>query len=558
MRFLPIVERELRVTARKAGTYWLRTFAALVVIVVSLALIFAAQSSSTVAQLAQILFATVSFLAFAYCFLAGSFLTADCLSEEKREGTLGLLFLTDLKGYDVVLGKLAASSVHAVYALLSILPILALPLLLGGVTAGEFWRMILVLLVTLFFSLTTGVFISSLSRGTRQAMCGVGLILVLVTLVLPIFHELLAFTFQIRSLPVLLWPNPFYAYTKAFDHSYRFGIGPREFWTSTSFLLGMGLTLLISASLILPRAWQEKKQVLVRDKRAEKLQAVRFGSDRRRKALRTRLLAVNPFYWLAGRDQLPKIVGWVLFGSMITLWLCLFVGVFIAPVPTNQEAFSGVVFIAFGLNLIFKYMVAMEASRRLNEDLQSGALELLLVSPLPEQQIVSGQRRALLRHFRFTFAALVAVNVAPFWLINGPNPLKIRDDGMLSMMFLGSAVMLIMDFFALGWVGMWRALRAKKHHRAVLSTLAQVLLPPWIALFLFWMILVNSRNVSSRRVASWLLIWFILGGINDLVVALWARSKLRKQFRRCAASSDGTVERLSAVVEPAKLEPASA
>ena len=29
--------------------------------------------------------------------------TADSLSAEKREGTLGLLFLTDLRGYDVVL-----------------------------------------------------------------------------------------------------------------------------------------------------------------------------------------------------------------------------------------------------------------------------------------------------------------------------------------------------------------------------------------------------------------------------------------------------------------------
>ena len=44
-----------------------------------------------------------------YCLLSGVWFTADCLSEEKREGTLGLLFLTDLKGYDVVFGKLVAT-----------------------------------------------------------------------------------------------------------------------------------------------------------------------------------------------------------------------------------------------------------------------------------------------------------------------------------------------------------------------------------------------------------------------------------------------------------------
>jgi hypothetical protein len=329
---------------------------------------------------------------------------------------------------------------------------------------------------------------------------------------------------------------------------------------SVSFLFGMGLTFLTSASLILPRVWQDKQQAPVRDKRAEKLLAARFGSDRRRKALRAKLLALNPFYWLAGRDQLPKIVGWVLFGSMLALWLCLFAGVFIAPRPANYEAFGGVVFIAFGLNLIFKYMVAMEASRRLNEDRQSGALELLLVTPLPERQIISGQRRALLHLFRIPFFALVAVNVAPFWLIHeGPNPLKISDGGgVLGVIFLGSAVLLILDFFALGWVGMWRALRAKKHHRAVLSSLAQVMLPRWVAAFSLWIILVNARGPSDRTLGGLLCAWFVLGGISNLVSACRTRTKLHKQFRRCAAGSNEPLEPPPAVAKSSKLEPARA
>jgi hypothetical protein len=47
---------------------------------------------------AQALFYTISGLTFAYSLLAGTGATADCLSEEKRDGTLGLLFLTDPKG----------------------------------------------------------------------------------------------------------------------------------------------------------------------------------------------------------------------------------------------------------------------------------------------------------------------------------------------------------------------------------------------------------------------------------------------------------------------------
>src|SRR5271165_6742588 len=112
MILLPIVERELRVAARRPGTYRTRWCAALGMIGVWLLLV-AANSSTAAAELSQVLFKSFGVLALGFCLLAGIFLTADCLSEEKREGTLGLLFLTDLRGYDVVLGKLMATSVHS-------------------------------------------------------------------------------------------------------------------------------------------------------------------------------------------------------------------------------------------------------------------------------------------------------------------------------------------------------------------------------------------------------------------------------------------------------------
>src|SRR5689334_21600678 len=126
MTFLPIVERELRVLGRRPSTVWIRFFAALGFLLVWLLLLGSAHGTAP-ADLAQRLLVAFGILAFGFCLLAGVFLTADCLSEEKREGTLGLLFLTDLRGYDVVLGKLMATSVQAVYGLLAIFPILALP-----------------------------------------------------------------------------------------------------------------------------------------------------------------------------------------------------------------------------------------------------------------------------------------------------------------------------------------------------------------------------------------------------------------------------------------------
>ena len=138
------------------------------------------------AELAQRLFLAFGILALGFCLLAGIFLTADCLSEEKRDGTLGLLFLTDLRGYDVVLGKLIATSVHAVYGLLAIFPVLALPLLMGGVTGGEFWRVVLVLPSRSCFRSVWGCLFPRCIARARQAMGGAFLGMLLLAGVLPV------------------------------------------------------------------------------------------------------------------------------------------------------------------------------------------------------------------------------------------------------------------------------------------------------------------------------------------------------------------------------------
>src|SRR5215471_2047202 len=169
MSFLPIVQRELLVAARRPGAHRVRFLSALGFVITWLLLTegFGRHSGSS---LSQTLFIAFGVLAMAFCLFAGVFLTSDCLSEEKRQGTLGLLFLTDLQGFDVVLGKLIATSIHAAYGLLTIFPVLGLPLLMGGVTAGEFWRMQLTLIVTLLLSLSLGMLASSLSREAREAM----------------------------------------------------------------------------------------------------------------------------------------------------------------------------------------------------------------------------------------------------------------------------------------------------------------------------------------------------------------------------------------------------
>jgi len=115
----PIVERELRVSSRRSITYYSRIAAA--AIGMTIVFVILRQSGSMPPGTAgKALFTSISSIAMMFCMAGGIRFTADSISEERREGTLGLLFLTDLKGSDVVFGKLAASSLNLVYGVIAL------------------------------------------------------------------------------------------------------------------------------------------------------------------------------------------------------------------------------------------------------------------------------------------------------------------------------------------------------------------------------------------------------------------------------------------------------
>src|SRR5256884_5455765 len=158
MTFLPVAERELRVAARKRSTFRVRVIAALVAWIIGSGVLVLSRVGPGFGtpSLGKGLFGVLTWLSLAVALSAGLFFTADCLSEEKREGTLGFLFLTDLRGYDVVLGKLLATSLRCLFGMLAVFPILAITLLMGGVTGLEFWKAVLALVNALFLSLAAG------------------------------------------------------------------------------------------------------------------------------------------------------------------------------------------------------------------------------------------------------------------------------------------------------------------------------------------------------------------------------------------------------------------
>src|ERR1041385_2182959 len=170
MALLPIIYRELRAAARRRGTYRVRWYTPLIAGGVAFFSLIFVKSNPLLTPAANSLFTFLTAFAFLFCAFSGVFLTSDSLSLEKREGTLGLLFLARLKGNEIVLGKFAASSLVAFFGLVALLPVIAMPLLLGGLTWSDFARTAVALMNTMFVSLAAGIFVSSFMRTASRAL----------------------------------------------------------------------------------------------------------------------------------------------------------------------------------------------------------------------------------------------------------------------------------------------------------------------------------------------------------------------------------------------------
>src|SRR6185369_16616885 len=94
----------------------------------------------------------------------------DCLSQEIREGTMGLLFLTGLRGYEILVGKLVPRLATSAFNILAALPALAIALFLGGVTGSDVFRVAVALLNALFFSACLGLLVSAVCQKARRAI----------------------------------------------------------------------------------------------------------------------------------------------------------------------------------------------------------------------------------------------------------------------------------------------------------------------------------------------------------------------------------------------------
>ena len=529
MNLSPVIVRELRTVVRQPGCWWLRSLTAFAAGCKGCEML--ARYSFASAITGRAMLHELVWLAFLAALLM-SLVTANSINRERREGTLGLLLLTDLSPAQIVRGKLLASGLQSFFALLGFVPALMIPVLAGGVRGAAVVLAAVGLVNTLFVALAAGLWMSARFRERLHAMAA--------TLALV---GVLAFGAELAGVAVFgLQAGPFFQ---------LFGLaGWMAIQTSGLFLPlavgslvamhGLGWLFLHQAAETLARNWRDAPHEHFRkpepaddwlsqvDVRASATLPVSWLTY-------SRLWADDPVRWRVRRMGSAEGFIWLAVGLSFISQFGLLGSAF--NQGTGAGDLWGVWSLAGMVGMVAASAVLAWVGARFFQDTRRRQdLELLLTTPVGGREILASQWRELRLQLAWPLGLVAALAwPAGLVLIGEGFQNRSAETRLLLPAFL-IALNVAVEPLALCWTGMRFGLHDCNLLVAVLRTVGFVQLVPLVlasALSLFWAWLVNTltpgTGPTSAMSASAPVLALLL--VKNLVFVGWARFHLRRDLR---------------------------
>jgi ABC-type transport system involved in multi-copper enzyme maturation permease subunit len=403
---VPLIERELRVATRKQRPAAARLKVAALAAAGSVVFLLLGTLSggrSLGRNLEQILC-----IAGLYFVLRAPMLTAGVLAEERRNQTLGLLFLSGLGSGEVFASKFLSSALVAFTDLLAIFPMLALPFLIGGVSFDVFLATICALPTLMLFALSVSLLASVLMREDGAAVVMAVVFGALLCVVPPALY--LAKSHYSAGKPSLwlMRMSPAYGPSLLWGGlRLGFRVGDRaEFWQNQALTLAWSASALGAAAFALKRLWRERDEELQTGGWHERWRKFVHGSRETRRRLARLWIEVNPFVWLVGRDRELATLGWLVVGGIVAIWLVCW-----AAWPTRWPSVPNFFVTATLLNSLVAWLSRLTAAQTLGQGRRDGTYELLLTTPLTPGEIVWGALESLRWHFRALATFVFCLNL---------------------------------------------------------------------------------------------------------------------------------------------------
>jgi ABC-type transport system involved in multi-copper enzyme maturation permease subunit len=477
---------------------------------------------------------------------------ASTITQEKDRRTFVLLLLTDLRNHEIVLGKLVGSLLQIGLFLAGAVPILALNLLLGGVTAGQVLQATVVLAATGLAAGSLGLLVALWRDKTFQALALTVLFLVLYLFLVhalnlvPALLDLvgagdLAHSAElaegIRRLQT--WLEPYLALREVIEPPPEGGVAAYGFAAAM-----LVLSLLLNGwSILRLRTWNPSGEpIMQRDKPEDLEEKDRAKAHAAPGAVRR--VWANPILWreirtraYGHRPLLVKLAYFVVVGLV-----CYYA---FAPGGGREWAAArGLV----PVGILSLLLVSAQAVTAITSERDSGALDLLLVTDLTPREFIFGKLLGIAYNTKeFLLPPLIlAVVYACRGELASPSALRqgaaVWRNLEAVLCVLGGALILLAFTMVLG---IHVALRVERSRLAIGNTLGTVFFLSigtlvciylimingrfeyqWLSFIFFlmagiaglWWVLSADRPSTALTVASWLCPWAVWYSVTNIMI----------------------------------------
>jgi ABC-type transport system involved in multi-copper enzyme maturation permease subunit len=514
----------------------------------------------------QLLFMIYTFVQLTLLLFFASLSAASAVIHEKERRTFILLLLTDLRNYEIVLGKVLGSLLQIGLLLAGLVPVLALLVLLGGVSLVQVVQMMLVLSATGWVAGALGGLIALWVEKRYQAMAltllflvlylglavvPAALLAVLIPALLMLLRPLIAQRLGGRSrwAPWLGWAAVLAGAAggaavwwglhgldsyEAWEPTLRSWLNPYLAWQSVLLLppeemtslaapvfgfatamLLLGLLLNLAGILGL-RVWNPSGEPIMQREQADAEAEEKDRLKAHAAPGRVRHVWANPILWREIRTRAygrrPLVVK-VAYFAVLAL-ICYFVlGTLLNP--ADRPLFAA----AYGLvpvGVLSLLLISTQAVTAITSERDTGALDLLLVTDLSPKEFIFGKLAGIVYNTKEFLLPplLLAIVYAVAGLLATPpraHPELLAWRNTESLVCVLGVTLLLLAFAMV--FGLHVALRTQNSRFAVINTLGTVFFLSVGTLICVYLILINGGRFEYQWTSF---IFFIAAGVGGL------------------------------------------
>jgi ABC-type Na+ efflux pump permease subunit len=485
------------------------------------------------ANFGVLLFQIVVFVQLLLALFFAALSAASAVSQEKDRRTFVLLLLTDMRDYEIVVGKMLGALLPILIQLLVVAPVLALLLLLGGIDPEQVFQAVLVLLASAIAAGSLGGLVALWREKTYQALALSVLFLVLyvcLTQAITTVGPMLAAGPDWST--VQAWFDPFVAMETVLEP-------PAGGWGGPAPAYGFLLVMLVwCAALNGVGIWKLRKwnpsgePIMQREVSGTEAAAIAaedeaIEAEKRAKAHaapgQLRNVWPNPILWREVRTlaygRRPLLVK---FAFGVVLALVLYFAVSELNRPGGRPPFAA----AYGLvpvAVLSLLLISAQAVTSITSERDGGSLDVLLVTDVSPKEFVFGKLLGVVWNCKEYIVPPLALAV--FYAVRGALA-RVPPDGTTAdavaatfgPLVCVSGALLVLFGFAVT-LGLHVSLRLVQSRLAIIHTLGTVFFLSVGTLISIYLILINGGSFANQWVSF---ISFLALGIGGLLYVLSA------------------------------------